>query len=204
MPRRPSRSTAADENMTQLHAPEESVEKLAESFVEEAEPEVDLSSHTIEDWVTFGTFWILCGVVFLQFFTRYALNNSAAWTEEAARYLLIFVVFLGSAMCVRLNRHIQVDLLYRYLPPAAGRVLATFVDLLRVSLTGYCVWLTWEVKERVGQQPMTMIDWPMAWVHWVVLIAFALMCFRAAVVAVGHLRTGTSILESPDHVVPEA
>lgn len=187
--------------MEQHHAPADSVEQLAESFVEESPPEVDLSGHTIEDWVTFATFWILCGVVFLQFFTRYALNNSAAWTEEAARYLLVFVVFLGSSMCVRLDRHIQVDLLYRYLPRTAGRVLVTGVDALRVSLSGYCVWLTWQVKERVGSNPMTMIDWPMSVIHWVVIVAFALMFYRALVVAVTHLRTGTSILESPDHVV---
>src|SRR4051794_11995797 len=77
------------------HAPEESAEALAESFVEEDAAPVDLSGHTIEDWITFALFWLLCGVVFLQFFTRYALNDSASWTEEIARYLLIFVVFLG-------------------------------------------------------------------------------------------------------------
>jgi TRAP-type C4-dicarboxylate transport system permease small subunit len=63
--------------------------------------------------------------VFLQFFTRYVLNDSFAWTEEIATYCLVVIVFLGSSMCVRLSRHIQVDFLYRYLPPGGGALLST-------------------------------------------------------------------------------
>ena len=47
------------------------------------------------------------------------------------------LVFVGSAMCVRMSRHIQVDFLYRYLPPGVGRVLATFVDLVRIAFFTY-------------------------------------------------------------------
>ncbi len=61
-------------------------------------------------------FWLMAGCVFLQFFTRYILNNSYAWTEEIAVNCLIGVVFMGSVMCVRMSRHIQVDVLYHYLP----------------------------------------------------------------------------------------
>ena len=61
--------------------------------------------------------WTTAFAVFLQFM-RYVLNDSLAWTEEIATYCLVAVVFVGSAMCVRLGRHIQVDLIFRYLPPA--------------------------------------------------------------------------------------
>ena len=66
--------------------------------------------------------------VFYQFFTRYALNDSAAWTEEIARYLLICMVFVGVAAAVRTSRHIHVDFLYRLIPHGAG---ARAVDVRR-------------------------------------------------------------------------
>jgi hypothetical protein len=102
-------------------------EELAHVF-DEAPPPADLSGYGIEDWVTLAAFWLMVGCVILQFFTRYVLNNSFAWTEEIAIYALIVVVFLGASLCVRASRHIQVDFIYRYLSQRAGRVLATFVD----------------------------------------------------------------------------
>src|SRR3546814_1744562 len=96
-------------------------------------------------------------LVFLQFFTRYVLNNSFAWTEELGVYALIGVVFMGSAMCVRACRHIQVDFLYRYLPKGIARVLATLIDFLRTVFFVYAVWLVYRYIELVGVEPMTTI-----------------------------------------------
>ena len=90
--------------------------------------------------------------VFLQFFTRYALNNSLAWTEEIAINALVVVVFLGSAMCVRISRHIHVDVLYHYLPPRAGRALALAVDAIRVAFFAYGVWLMWRYVSIVARR----------------------------------------------------
>ena len=88
---------------------------------------VDLSGTPVEAWVALGFFWLLGGVVFYQFFTRYVINDSAAWTEEIARYLLIAVVFTGATIGVIKNNHIQVDFFYRYMPARMGRVVATAV-----------------------------------------------------------------------------
>src|SRR6186713_862970 len=90
---------------------------------------IDLSHYTLEAWVAFAFFWLLALDVFYQFFTRYALNDSAAWTEEIARYLLIATVFTGIAAATRRTRHIHVDFLYRLIPPMAGRAMSTLIDV---------------------------------------------------------------------------
>ena len=130
---------------------------------------------------------------------RYVLNDAAGWTEEIARYLLIAVTFLGGAMAVRRNTHIQVDFLYRLVPPGAGRVLATFVDLVRAAFFGYAIWLTWLLIARIGGQPMAVIDLPIGLVFGAMLVGFALMFGRAVQVAWKHWWQGYSVLERPDY-----
>ena len=83
---------------------------------------IDLSGYAWEDWLALAFFWLLAIDVFYQFFTRYVLSDSAGWTEEIARYLLIVVTFVGASMAVRRNTHIHVEFIYRYLPPLLGRV----------------------------------------------------------------------------------
>jgi TRAP-type C4-dicarboxylate transport system permease small subunit len=58
---------------------------------------VDLSGTTLEGWVALGFFWILGGTVFYQFFTRYVMNDSAAWTEEIAAVDLLRIGFFAAA-----------------------------------------------------------------------------------------------------------
>ena len=68
-------------------------DELAHVF-DEAPPPADLSSYGIEDWITLAAFWVMVGCVILQFFTRYVLNNSFAWTEEIAIYALVIAFLL--------------------------------------------------------------------------------------------------------------
>src|SRR5687768_1470995 len=114
----------------QVNHPAASIEEMAQAFEEDAAPPLDLSRYAFEDWLTLAVFWMMAGSVFLQFFTRYALNNSLSWTEEVATNFLMVVVFMGAVMCVRTSRNIHVDVLYHFLPPMAGRVLALMVDIL--------------------------------------------------------------------------
>src|SRR6266436_7246057 len=116
---------------------------------------IDLSHYTFEAWIAFAFFWVLAVNIFYQFFTRYALNDSAAWTEEIARYLLICVVFIAIAASVRTNRHIHVDFFYRLLPAGVCRAMSTLVDAIRVAFFGYAVYLTWAMMLKMGNYTMT-------------------------------------------------
>ena len=159
---------------------------------------VDLSHTPFEAWAALLLFWALGGVVFTQFFTRYALNNSASWTEEIARYLLIGVVFVGASIGVAKNNHIQVDLLYRYLPAAAGRALAVVVGGLRIAFLASMSWYTLQMMQKMGSYQMTIIDLPMNIVYGVVLFGFVAMTLRSVWVARVHWRRGYSALERPE------
>jgi TRAP-type transport system small permease protein len=159
---------------------------------------VDLTHYRFEDWLAFSFFWVLALVIFYQFMTRYALNDSASWTEEIARYLLICVAFIGAAIGMRKNNHIQVDILYRYLPHALCRAMSTFVDAVRILFCAYCVWLTYLLMGKIGSSRMAIVDLPMGLVYGVVLFGFALMAWRAAGTARANWRRGASVLERPE------
>lgn len=179
----------------EIHTPVSS-EEIARTF-EEAEAPVDISGHGIEDWVALGVFWVMCLCVFLQFITRYVLNNSLAWTEEIAVYCLVGVVFLGAAMCARTSRHIHVDFLYRYLPGLSGRVAALSVDVIRIGVFAYLSWLVWRYSALIHDERMTTVDLPKQPVFLLVFVSFVLMALRSVQVFIGNLKRGYSVLERP-------
>ena len=185
---------------TAAHPPQapDTAAAIAASFAEADAPQEDLSGHSLEDWICLGFFWLMCALVFLQFFTRYVLNNSFAWTEELAVYCLIPVVFIGSAMCVHRSRHIHVNFLYRYLPGRLGRFAASFVDGVNMVFYGAATWLIARFTLIIGEETMTTIAWSKGYVYWLACAGMALMALRALQQAVVHLRQGYSVLERPE------
>jgi TRAP-type transport system small permease protein len=178
-------------------ANEDVLERTASEFEVHEDP-VDLTAYGFEDWCALAIFWALALVIFYQFLTRYVLNDSASWTEEIARYLLIGVAFVGAAMNVRKNNHIHVDFLYRFLPRWAGRPLSMAVDVARTLFLGYCVWLTYLLITKIGSSQMSVVNLPMGIVYGVVMFGFALMTLRAVQVAMGNWKRGYSVLERPE------
>jgi TRAP-type C4-dicarboxylate transport system permease small subunit len=164
---------------------------------------IDLSSTPIEAWVALLFFWALGLTVSYQFFTRYVLNDSAAWTEEIARYLLIATVFVGAAIGVAKNNHIQVDFFFRFMPAWLGRAMALLTDVLRIAFLGAATVLTWQMMERMGNYKMTIIDLPMNLVYGVCLVGFAAMFVRSIWVMRLHIRRGYSVLERPESTMED-
>jgi TRAP-type C4-dicarboxylate transport system permease small subunit len=159
---------------------------------------IDLGHYTVEAWIAFAFFWLLALNVFYQFFTRYVLNDSASWTEEIARYLLICMVFVGIAAAVRTSRHIHVDFLYRLVPRTAGRALATLVDVVKIVFFAFATVLTWQMMEKMVNYKMTIIDLPMNLVYGVCMFGFACAALRSVQVAVLNWRRGYGLLERPE------
>jgi TRAP-type transport system small permease protein len=164
---------------------------------------VDLSHYPFEAWLAFAFFWLLALNVFYQFFTRYVLNDSAAWTEEIARYLLICTVFVAIAWAVRDTRHIHVDFIYRLVPKPVGRGLSTVVDIVKILFFGYAAILTWQMMDKMSNYKMTIIDLPMNTIYSVCMAGFAFAAIRSVQVAIQNWRRGYSVLERPETLIEE-
>ncbi|MEL6924529.1 MAG: TRAP transporter small permease [Bacteroidota bacterium] len=63
-------------------------------------------------------------------FTRYAVGNQASWSEELARFLLIWIGILGAAYASGQRIHLAIDLLSPKLAPDAQRRLDLVIRLL--------------------------------------------------------------------------
>ncbi len=165
-----------------------------------AEDEVVVLADTItEGWIALALFWMLALTVLYQFITRYVMNDSAAWTEEVARYMLIGVVFIGAAIGVAKNTHIQVDFFYRHMPAEAGRWMSRAVDVLRTTFFVAAVVMTVQMMLKIGNQTrMTIVDLPMNIVYGLCLFGFVAMTWRSVQVARIHWRRGYSVLERPE------
>ena len=127
-------------------------------------------------------FVVLAAVVLLQFLSRYVLNDSVAWTEEIARYLLIGVAYAGSVTALRKGEHIFLEVVYRRVSLASVKPLAVLVGLVSVVfhaiLTLLAIGLTFEADRR-----MISIDLPKSLVYGFVAITL----LASTVVAVQQL-----------------
>jgi TRAP-type C4-dicarboxylate transport system permease small subunit len=139
---------------------------------------VDLSDLSWEDVIPFLFFWGLAIVVFLQFYTRYFINNSFAWTEEIARYLLICVTFSGAIMAMRKRSHIAVEVLHVYLPRKISHWILICVDLIVASFSIFLA----ETAARLALRStgyMVSVDIPKSILYWIVSVSFAGMALYA-------------------------
>lgn len=75
----------------------------------------------------------LTGVVVVtiaQVFTRFVLRSPLTWTEEIARFLEAWVVFLGSFFALKKGLHVSVDYFVKLMPERLQRIVAVITHVL--------------------------------------------------------------------------
>jgi TRAP-type transport system small permease protein len=146
--------------------------------------------HHVDDWLAFILFWGMAIVTFLQFFSRYVLNDSFAWTEEIDRYLLMWLTFIGSAVVFRRRTNIAVDILPYMLPEKAARILRAISDCITLAFVGVLLVLSWTVMEKMKIQRMTVFDISMSVVYGGIAFGCLLMFWRATTSFLANARRG--------------
>lgn len=121
-------------------------------------------------------------VLFLQVFTRYALNDPLSWTEEAARYMYVYIVFLGASAAISDRSHVGIDYFAKALPIKVQWLVSLLVNLAILAVLALLLYWGWRAAMRQWNMPLVVLDIPYTWVYVVIPITAALMTIRTVVV----------------------
>ncbi|MGI6559038.1 MAG: TRAP transporter small permease [Limnochordia bacterium] len=94
---------------------------------------------------------VLVTIVLAQVLFRYVLRIPVPWTEELARFLLVWVTFIGAAAVQADDRHLRIDWVMSKIGPRGNRVLALVRSILGL-LFALCV--------LVGTVTSMRVSWP--------------------------------------------
>lgn len=131
--------------------------------------------------------------VLWQVITRFLMKNPSSYTEEIARFLLIWIGLLGAAYGIGKNIHLAIDVLKQKLPEAKRRIMDilinsfVFLFALTVMIIGgiYLVLLTFDLH-----QISAALQLELGYVYLAVPLSGILMAFYSLLNIVALLKNG--------------
>ena len=168
-------------NLSKNNTHPDAVINESDGFLEEAEKTFDWKEVSIEGWICLPIFWILAAVVFWQFFTRYFLNDSAVWTEELARQLLILLTFFGTAYALTTRSHIAISFFIQKISGRPRKWIEELTTLLQFLFYAYGAILCIDIAEATKFQMLMSFDLSKSVVYQAVALSLAIMALRSAI-----------------------
>jgi TRAP-type C4-dicarboxylate transport system permease small subunit len=121
------------------------------------------------------------GQVMVRFvLTSLGINISAPWTEELARYLLIWIVFLGAGIGCRKGQLISLEFVVRALPWLPGQVAKHAGCLVCIGFFGLLVSVGMAFVELGRVETSPVMNLSKAWVYWAMPAGASLMILNTA------------------------
>ncbi len=82
----------------------------------------------LEEWILAYTLLMIVLLSFVQVVLRYAFHYNFTWFEEFARYICIFMTFLGASIAVKTGAHFSMDAVVQAIPGRTAHFVKAFVN----------------------------------------------------------------------------
>ncbi|GAB1475536.1 hypothetical protein MASR2M70_03680 [Bacillota bacterium] len=133
----------------------------------------------LEEWLLVSGFTAVVIIVFMQVILRYVFNNSLPWVEELARYMFVYLTWIGADRAVRDDKHIKLTILQSKLK-SKSKYLEIFITLICAAtfiyLTYYGIELIGRLMQNVQISPTLRL--PMWYFYLAVPLGAFLMSIR--------------------------
>lgn len=115
---------------------------------------------------------------------RYTAIGVPAFAEELARYAMVWMALLATAVAVREGSHIRVDfvpLALGAVAPLAGRLLEALLDALTLGICLVIFWQGLDIVQFAAGQRSDGLRIPLSWPYAAMPVAFGLAALLALV-----------------------
>jgi TRAP-type C4-dicarboxylate transport system permease small subunit len=120
--------------------------------IEQISTKVSRISEKVVQVTLVGMVAIMTVIIIIQVFMRYLFLFSLSWSEEVARYLMIWVSFLGASLALKYGFHIGVEFIMNRIPEKIrGWVhlvakIGILIFLIYFTIGGFQV--SWAVRDQ--------------------------------------------------------
>ena len=132
-------------------------------------------------WVVIVGLAVMTVVLFAQVTARYVFGSGISWSEELARYIMIWVVYIGAAVVYKDNSHISVTVLEEIFNPQARRILAVIQKLVSIGFMGLVGWWSIGMMEFAALQTSPNMLIPMNYIYLVFPISSVLTVLHLSI-----------------------
>jgi len=133
----------------------------------------------IEDALTVGLLGLMIILASIQILLRNILDFGFIWGDELLRILVLWVAMAGAVAASRVDRHITIDILSRFLSDRAKNMVKALTDVFTASVCGLAGWYSWGFVAMEMEFDSTLLGGLPAWPFQIVLpISFALIAWR--------------------------
>jgi len=134
---------------------------------------------TTLNWILAFIISVMLVVVSAQVWYRFVLNDPLTWSEEVARYLFVWISFLGSAVGVRMNVHLGIDLIDKILSPRGRIIMTVVVNLLIQIFLAVVIYWGVRILQVVQFQKSASMGIPMTYPYLAVPVGSAFMLLNS-------------------------
>lgn len=118
-------------------------------------------------------------ILLVQVFFRYVMSSPLIWTEEVARFVFVWLVFIGAAVVTTRNEHIAVTFLSDRLPQPLARFTIRLAALITMTAAAVVAWSSVGFLEATAQLLSPAVQLPMAWVYAAPTLGFILIALHS-------------------------
>ncbi|WP_198002740.1 TRAP transporter small permease [Succinatimonas hippei] len=156
---------------------------------------LDFLNNKLEMWICVILMSAIGIVLSFQVIMRYIFHSSLGWSEELARYMFVWLVFIGISYGAKVMRHIKIDAFLFLFPKILRPYIVILGDVLSLVFAIAVIYLGWgmvQTQLMIGQLSPAMRI-PMWIVYLAPIVGFGLASIRliqGIIYHIKHLKDG--------------